>query len=85
MKTLKNRLFLFFLILYGLVFVIFLGKILFEVNKKPMPTDQSLIPNLSLIHLNKISTKLEEREKLNYPGKIDLTKIQFGKFEPFNP
>lgn len=85
MRVLKNRLFLIFLTIYIALFTVFLGKILLEINRKPIPTAPSLIPSLSASQLDKVSTKLEQREKLSYPEEIDLTKIEFGKFEPFSP
>lgn len=86
MKSTQNRFWLIFLIIYAMLFVAFLGKNLLEISKKqPFPVAQSSIPSLSVGQLDQISAKLEEREKLNYTEKIDLTKFQFGKTEPFNP
>lgn len=85
MKDLKNRLFLVFLVIYIALFTVFLGKTLLEVIKRPIPAGQSSIPSLLVSQLDKVSTKLEQREKLSYPEKIDLSKIEFGKLEPFNP
>jgi len=85
MKTFKKYLFLAFLSIYFAFFTVFLGKTLLELIRKPIPASQSSIPSLAISQLNKISVKLEKREKLVYPEKVDLTKIKFGKFEPFNP
>lgn len=85
MKAIKNRLSLVFLVVYIALFTVFVGKILVEVSKKPISMAPSSIPSLSVSQLNKVSVKLEEREKIDYTEKVDLSKIQFGKLEPFVP
>lgn len=85
MRVLKNNLFLIFLTIYLAFFTVFVGKTLLEVSKKPISIIPSSIPSLSVSKLDKISAKLEEREKIEYAGEVDLTKIQFGKLEPFSP
>lgn len=85
MKISKNDLIWVLLAVYAVFFAVFLGKIALEVSEKPVSFGPSSVPSLSVSQLEKISTKLEAREKLNYIGEIDLSKIQFGRIEPFNP
>jgi len=85
MKNIRPHPFLIFIVVYALVFVTFLGKLILEMNRAPQLNNQSSIPTLSTSQLDKISAKIGNREKLDYPEKIDLTKINFGKIEPFSP
>lgn len=85
MSILKKHLFLILLLVYIFAFVIFWGKLWLDLEKKPQASGQSSVPVLSTSQLNKITTQLDMREKLDYGQKIDLEKINFGKIEPFSP
>lgn len=85
MSVFKKHLFLVLLLVYTFAFVIFWGKLWLELEKKPFVGGQASVPVLSTSQLNKITTQLDKREKLDYGQKIDLENINFGKIEPFSP
>lgn len=85
MKMIKARLYLIALVITSCLFAIFLGKILLELNQKPVAITPSSIPGLNVSQLNQTIKQLDKREKIDYPEAIDLNKVQFGKLEPFNP
>lgn len=84
MKQLNKQIFAIFITIYSLFWVAFLGKILLDLTQTPKTTSQSNIPLLASENLKQVTEKLNSRAKLEYPEKIDLTKINFGKIEPFN-
>lgn len=85
MKTIKEKIFLLILAIYGAIFWVFLGRTFLEIAKQPYLSDKFTIPQLSLDQLNSVIIKLGKRTNLEYPEKIDLSKVNFGKIEPFNP
>ena len=85
MKIIKKNYFLIILAIYSFSFAFFLGKIFVETIREPILSENFRIPNLAVNQLINVSAKLEQREELPYPEKLDLTKIEFGKTEPFNP
>lgn len=85
MKLKKDQLSVILLIIYLSLFTLFIGKTIFNLNKRAAFSGNSSLPILSTGQLEKISKELATREKLIYPEKMDLSKFQFGKLEPFNP
>lgn len=63
--------------------LVFLLRNIFAVVQEPQISAQSQIPRLSISELSRVSASLENREKLIYPEKLDLSEFQFGKTEPF--
>lgn len=81
----KNLPFLGFIAVYIAVIVIFLGITVYETNKNVVPISSSPVPVLLEDKLNTIVKQLDETIKIDPPAKIDLSKFNFGKNEPFGP
>ncbi len=84
MSIFKKYFSLILFFVYALAFVIFWGKLWLDLEKKPQASGQSSVPVMSIGQLDKITTQLDKRTKLEFTQKIDLEKINFGKIEPFN-
>lgn len=84
MRTLLKKWFLFLLLLYTLLFIIFIGQIMYLATKQIPVIQSSPIPVLSKGALDKIYTGVGKREQLPPFEEIDLAKFSFGNSEPFN-
>lgn len=62
-----------------------MGKIIFQVGRTPTMATSSTVPVLQVEKLNKLVSVLEKRINPGQPGKVDLSRFNFGKSEPFNP
>lgn len=83
MKKISLNLFSLLVIFYLAVAFVFYAKLIWRVAQKPKLWKPSSIPALSVAELEKISQALEKRTTLAPLPKVDLTKFNFGKNEPF--
>jgi hypothetical protein len=69
--------------IYIIGLLIFIGIILFEINKKVI-VNSSSVPVLLEERINRIDKQLGERIKVEQPNQVDISNYNFGKDEPFN-
>jgi len=83
MRETKINFFTLLVVIFLGTVAVFYGRLLWQIVQEPKISKTSLIPALPIDELNKVNDNLEKRSKLLDNKKIDLSRFQFGRNEPF--